>query len=428
MNLNQALISVLVLSKLTESTARSDLNLVVSPSLVSAIGGVSCELLSRTEITSLIGNVDKLYSFNIDLTNPHLLKKSPYFYLMDIQRYQFTSNEIEFLNKTKKMAFVWENFHRPISLEILGSAESTWQGIMFVFCEIPMGSEVPSNCSAPGKNPKSPPFMTTVNVRQVEKFATIHVLPVHQPKEIGRNESASTVCFSFDQFNVTQIRLALTQPALEYFPDGKELHCITPLNYPSNIRLNFDYDGPLGKFNQSMVIELNPKLVIRHQLFMLLRNVRSLEDLTRFVQVELENGNASLVNRRTFDLPNSPTGVWFYYQKLFFGQSNLNTTDRTEMVMFDSEQEFSEKTHMFAAESCNDHYRQKDGLFSVATNKQRTEMLRLLQSDFGCLRRSIWSSWEMVSAWTCYHCPLLITHGTQVEEPPPQAIFDLQKR
>lgn len=75
-------------------------------------------------------------------------------------------------------------------------------------------------------------------------------------------------------------------------------------------------------------------------------------------------------------------------------------------IKFESEYEFSTKTRTFAIESyMNDNYQQKDGRFSVAINEQLNEIIRLL--DYvSCLAHPIWSSWVMVDALNCYHCPL----------------------
>lgn len=350
---------------------------------------MSCKL-SPTGISSLIGNVDKLHSFNIDFTNPHLNKKVLNFNFVNKEHSQLEENDIDFIEKTKDVAYVWTDFHRPVSMEILGS--------------------VKSSC-----------------VRQVEKLATIHVLPgsVRELKEAERNESVSTVCFSLHQFKITESKMNFTDPPLDYFPVGEDLHCITPCNYPSGIWLNFTYEGSLGKFNQSMIIGLNPKLVIRHKLLLLLRNVQSLEAITRFVQVKLKNKNATFVQRHTFELPGPPTDVWFS-QKLFFGHSNSDTKDRTDVILFESENEFSPETQTFASESCNDNYRQKDGLFSVATNWQRNEMLKPL--DYICCHReSVWLS-RVVHTWDCYHCPFQIAKSYHQEGLPSTAVFGLQKR
>ena len=119
------------------------------------------------------------------------------------------------------------------------------------------------------------------------------------------------------------------------------------------------------------------------------------------------------------------------YQKLF-GPSNLETMkrnetnernetkERIEVKVFESKSEFSNETMQFIPESCNDHYKPKDGLFSVTNGKQVKEIL-------GSLNITGLAASRVVEDWNGPACPVQMTFHFGADDFPNKAEFDIQK-
>ena len=217
-------------------------------------------------------------------------------------------------------------------------------------------------------------YTSIYNLNPVDRLARVLVVPgsirqLEEDKEDRKLESSKdprsthTLCFWFHQFKVKERK---TNSILDYARASSEnLHCFSLVD-DTGLMLNFDYKGALGEFQKSIQLVWNPKMIGTYQLSMTLKNLRSLEELTRFVQVELQNPTAKLVKHHQEVLnPCEPSGAWYYFQKIF--PRSFKTCDqRDEIVVFQSEIPFSNETMNFRLEACKSHgWKEKNGLFSV---------------------------------------------------------------
>ena len=214
----------------------------------------------------------------------------------------------------------------------------------------------------------------TNSLQPVDRLARVLIVPgsIHQLEDEDRdpklNESSKdprstqTFCFWFDQFKVNESK---TNSILDYARTSEEnLHCLSLPANDSGLMLNFEYLGSLGNFRGSIQLVWNPKTIATHELSMELKNLRSLEELTRFVQVDLKNPTAKLVEHRQREVlnPCAPSGAWYYYQKIF----PKTCQEKEETVVFKSEIPFSNETMNFRSEACKpEEWKEKHGLFTV---------------------------------------------------------------
>ena len=197
------------------------------------------------------------------------------------------------------------------------------------------------------------------SIRQLEKGAKDHKLngSFKEPK-------THTACFWFHDFKVKESKMNET---VEHVQASEEnLHCLSLPTNNSGLMLNFDYNGPHGEFKRSIHFFWNPKTIFTNKLSVPLKNARSVEEFTKFLQVELKNPSARIVSRDEFYYwPCIPPGTSFY-GKLFYrliGALNCKPEERPEMVMFESDFKFSNETEQFASEACDMDREEKSDSF-----------------------------------------------------------------
>ena len=213
--------------------------------------------------------------------------------------------------------------------------------------------------------------------QRVDSLARVLVIPGSirqlEEDEEGRKldesskefRSTQTLCFWFPKFKVKESKF---NSNVEH-AQTENLHCLSLAN-DTGLMLNLDYNGPQGNFKKSIQLVWNPKLNVTYTLVMYLNNVRSLEDLTRFVQVELKNPTAKLVERHQEVVrePCEPSEAYSPNLSEHFPSSlegcNSSTFKARETVVFESKLPFSNETDQFASEACNG-WEEKNGLFNV---------------------------------------------------------------
>lgn len=144
-----------------------------------------------------------------------------------------------------------------------------------------------------------------------------------------------------------------------YQPPGQRIWCGAQLRCQNSIR------GGVPEISSN---HSESKKVVTYELKMELENVRSLEEVTRFLQVELQNPSAKLVDHRQGDIrePCEPSGAWFNYQKLF-PCSLKSCKEREESVVFESEIPFSNETKQLVSDACSTEcWKEKNGRFSLS--------------------------------------------------------------
>ena len=95
------------------------------------------------------------------------------------------------------------------------------------------------------------------------------------------SRSIHTICFWFYSFKVKVSKFNATVDQAQV--SEEDLHCISlPTNH-SGLMLNFDYKDPDREFKRSIHFFWNPKSVFTYQLKMDLKDVRLVEELTRFM-------------------------------------------------------------------------------------------------------------------------------------------------
>lgn len=137
---------------------------------------------------------------------------------------------------------------------------------------------------------------------------------------------------------------------------------IDPL--PSGASLEFELPGIACSYtyapNRIRIISIPEFPAPHYQLVMLLDTVESLDSLTRFVQLELNNPTAKFVEDHLL------TSV--------SRRENLEETTSWHAVEFESETPFSNETLQFIEDSCRSPYRW-DGLFDVTDRETLNKML-----------------------------------------------------
>lgn len=130
--------------------------------------------------------------------------------------------------------------------------------------------------------------------------------------------------------------------------------CVGPLNHERGLHLNLNWTALDGSSRTGKLrLYLNPKVSVTYRLMMVLQNVQSLGALIQFVQVELNNPSARLIQFNEVPISSSP---------------RFTENIQTVLLDFESDLPFSNKTLQLIASSCDPNYRKED-LFMVAPRK-----------------------------------------------------------
>lgn len=172
-----------------------------------------------------------------------------------------------------------------------------------------------------------------------------------------------SACIYYRHFEFVNVRAKLNLH-LDYDRESqiKKL-CVTSLHQDRHLAMPL----VLGSTKISKILNskhtinvfFNPKIRVTFRLMMLLQSVKSVEALTRFVQVELNNPTATLTNQHHM-LP---------------------------MLEFRNDRVFSNETLQLIEDSCQPHYR-NDGLFVVSPKEVVKEMASFLEGSYPSIRAS----------------------------------------
>ena len=285
-----------------------------------AVGGVSSELSPAKVNYLLLNPKTQSLAFNIKFINVHIG-------LLDRNRLSF-SQRAEIAASKYPLNYLVFDFSRPVSLNI--SFTKLNQRVQ----------QIARVLLVPG------------SIRQLEKGAEDRKL-----NESLKDPKIHTACFWFQQFKVKERKFNATVDHVK--ASEENLHCISLPTNDSGLMLNFDYKDPPGvgiEFKRSIHFFWNPKTITAYELVMNLKNVRSERELTRFMQDELKNPSAKIVERvkQYTDLCEPPSAS--FYQKLLGRtavSSDCDSEDRPETVVFESELAFSGETKQFISKVCN---------------------------------------------------------------------------
>lgn len=284
----------------------------------------------------LLSNETQTFKFNVRFTYDPVTP----FYLVSLDKNGLSPSlkaKADILRKKDVLNYVIANFSRPVSMEIL--------------------------------LPVKPHDLNYL--QRVDRLATVLLIPgsIRQLEEVEGlklNESTKelkstqTACFWFHKFKVNESKI---NEILEYAKASAEnLHCISLPNEDSGLKLSFDYKG----IRRSIQIFPNLKTIATFELVMMLKNVQSMENVTRYVQEELKNPTAKLTKRHQEKIvPCVPYHPWFY-ERYLFGRNatECKPNDREETMVFESDSPFSNETEWFAYDAC-DGWEEKNGLFGV---------------------------------------------------------------
>ena len=211
---------------------------------------------------------------------------------------------------------------------------------------------------------------------------SIHQLEEEEDRKLNESfkdpRSIQTLCFWFHQFKVNESKINAT---IDYARVSAEnLHCISLPTNESGLVLNFDLKTPfVGGFQnqfKSVKIVLNPKRIVTYELRMDLKSLQSVEELTRFVQVELKNPTAKLVEHRQ-EVQDSCALIRasYHYPKYYpkFLRPSFEACEKWEetVIIFKSELPFSNETRQFVSDACGTKgWKEKNGIFTVSRHSK----------------------------------------------------------